>query len=48
MRSASKVLALRFKMKELMTPEEWKALSDQMAAYSSRYQHGGASPKGNY
>ena len=45
MQSATKILSLRFKMKELMTVEEWKALSDQMLAYSSRYQHGGASPR---
>ncbi|HEU4685876.1 MAG TPA: hypothetical protein VFS39_15330 [Nitrospira sp.] len=38
MRSASKVLGLRFKMKELMTPEEWKALTDEMAKYGARYQ----------
>jgi hypothetical protein len=48
MQSAAKILSLRFKMKDLMTVEEWKALSDQMLAYSSRYQHGAASPKGGY
>jgi hypothetical protein len=48
MQSATKILALRFKMKEFMTVEEWKALSDRMLAYSSRYQHGGASPKSGY
>ena len=48
MQSAAKILSLRFKMKELMTVEEWKALSDQMLAYSSRYQHGGTSPKSGY
>jgi hypothetical protein len=37
MRSATKVLGLRFKMKELMTPEEWKALTDEMAKYRARY-----------
>jgi seryl-tRNA synthetase len=45
MRTAAKVLGLRFKMKELMTADEWKALSDQMLAYSSRYQHGSAGAK---
>jgi len=39
---------LRFKMKELMTADEWKALSDGMLSYSSRYQQGGASSKGGY
>ena len=48
MQSAAKILSLRFKMKDFMTVEEWKALSDQMLAYSSRYQHGGASPKSGY
>jgi len=48
MQSSAKILSLRFKMKELMTVEEWKTLSDQMLAYSSRYQHGGASPKSGY
>ena len=48
MQSSTKILSLRFKMKELMTVEEWKTLSDQMLAYSSRYQHGAASPKSGY
>jgi len=30
MQSAAKILSLRFRMKDLMTAEEWKALSDQM------------------
>jgi hypothetical protein len=42
MQSATKILSLRFRMKELMTVEEWKALSDQMLAYSNRYKHSGA------
>jgi hypothetical protein len=42
MQSAAKILSLRFKMKDLMTAEEWKALSDQMLAYSGRYRHSGA------
>lgn len=48
MQSASKILSLRFKMKDLMTPEEWKTLSDQMLAYSSRYKHSESSPKAGY
>ena len=48
MQSAAKILSLRFKMKELMTVEEWKALSDQMLAYSSRYRHSESSPKTGY
>ena len=48
MKTASKILGLRFKMKELMTADEWKALSDQMLSYSSKYQHGGAGAKSGY
>jgi len=48
MQSAAKVLSLRFRMKDLMTAEEWKALSDQMLAYSSRYRHSEAAPKAGY
>jgi len=48
MQSAAKILGLRFKMKDLMTAEEWKALSDQMLTYSRKYQHDGASPKSGY
>ena len=48
MQSASKILSLRFQMKDLMTPEEWKTLSDQMLAYSSRYKHSGSEAKTGY
>ena len=40
MRTGAKILSLRFKMKELMTAEEWKALSDDMMAYGNRYRQG--------
>ncbi len=39
MRVASKILGLRFKMKELLTAQEWKALSDAMERTRSRYRH---------
>lgn len=48
MKTAAKVLDLRFKMKDLMTGEEWKALSDRMLSYSSRYQHGSEGAKTGY
>lgn len=48
MRASAKILSLRFKMKELMTADEWKALSDQMLSYSSRYQQGSAGAKTGY
>ena len=48
MGTSAKILTLRFKMKELMTAEEWKALTDKMLSYSGRYQHGGTGPKTGY
>jgi hypothetical protein len=48
MQSAAKILSFRFKMKDLMTVEEWKTLSDQMLAYSSRYRHSESAPKAGY
>jgi hypothetical protein len=37
MRSASKILGLRFKIKEQLTPEEWRAITDGMKQYGDRY-----------
>ena len=37
MRSAAKILGLRFKMKSLLTAEEWTALSEELKRYGSRY-----------
>ena len=48
MRTATRVLGLRFKMKELMTADEWKALSDRMLQYSSRYERDTTETKGTY
>jgi hypothetical protein len=48
MRTASKILNLRFKMKEQMTADEWKALSDRMLSYSGKYQHGSGGVKSGY
>jgi hypothetical protein len=45
---SAKILSLRFKMKHLMTADEWKALTDQMLSYSARYQHGGEGAKSGY
>jgi len=44
MRTASTILGERFKMKELMTADEWKAFSDRMSVYSGRYQRGSSAP----
>ncbi|WP_447978627.1 hypothetical protein [Candidatus Nitrospira bockiana] len=40
MRSASKILNLRFQIKDLLTPDEWKALTDDMRTYANRYSDG--------
>jgi len=46
--SSANVLSLRFKIKALMTADEWKAMTDRMLAYSARYQHGEGGPKTGY
>lgn len=46
--SSAKVLSLRFRMKNLMTEDEWKTLTDKMLSYNSRYQHGSGGPKSGY
>ena len=43
MQSAGKILSLRFKMKGLLTEEEWKALTDGMAELRGRYRSQGKS-----
>ena len=37
MRSAAKILGLRFKIKEQVTPEEWRAITEGMKRYGDRY-----------
>jgi hypothetical protein len=37
MQSAGRVLGLRFKLKNLLTAQEWNALSQDMMAYGNRY-----------
>jgi len=37
MRSAAKSLGLRFKIKEQVTPEEWRAITEGMKKYGDRY-----------
>ncbi len=46
--TSARILALRFKMKDSMTADEWKALGDQMLSYSGRYQHGSVGEKAGY
>jgi hypothetical protein len=38
MRSATKILGLRFKLKELLTAQEWKTLADEMNNARDRYR----------
>jgi hypothetical protein len=40
MRTATTILGLRFKMKAMLTAQEWKALSEGMALARNRYRHG--------
>lgn len=40
MRSAMKILGLRFTLKEMLTASEWKTLSEGMSRYQSRYGYG--------
>jgi len=40
MRTGVKILAIRFKMKEMLTAEEWKAMNDNLAAARAKYRHG--------
>lgn len=40
MRSSAKILGLRFKIKEQVTPEEWKTLTEGMKKYGDRYLGG--------
>lgn len=40
MRSATKILGLRFKLKDMLNATEWKTLSEGMNRYQSRYRHG--------
>ena len=37
MRSATKILGLRFKIKDQLTPEEWRAITEGMKQYGDRY-----------
>ena len=37
MRSSAKILGLRFKLKGLLTPQEWATLSEDLQNYANRY-----------
>jgi uncharacterized coiled-coil DUF342 family protein len=40
MRASMTILAKRFQMKEMLSAQEWKALTDGMEKIRSRYRHG--------
>ena len=40
MRVSMRILGKRFQMKELLSPQEWKALSEGMEQARGRYRHG--------
>lgn len=48
MRSAAKILGLRFKLKDMLTASEWKTLSEGMNRYQSRYGQGRAEGQGGH
>jgi len=46
MRTGAKILATRFKIKEILTAEEWKAFTDNLNASRARYMHGHEAAEG--
>lgn len=40
MRTGARILATRFKIKDMLTAEEWKALTDNLNSVRLRYLHG--------
>lgn len=39
MKSGAKILGMRYKIKDLLTAQEWKDLTDAMAKSRARYEH---------
>jgi Spy/CpxP family protein refolding chaperone len=46
MRTGAKILATRFKVKEMLTAEEWKAFTDNLNEARARYMHGHEAEEG--
>lgn len=46
MRTGAKILVTRFKIKDMLTAEEWKAFTDNMNATRARYMHGHEAAEG--
>ena len=46
MRTGAKILATRFKIKEMLTADEWKAFMDNLNASRARYMHGHEATEG--
>lgn len=45
-RTGAKILATRFKIKDMLTAEEWKAFTDNLNAVRARYMHGHEAAEG--
>jgi len=46
MRTGARILATRFKVKDMLTAEEWKAFTDNLNASRARYMHGHEAAEG--
>ena len=46
MRTGAKILATRFRIKEMLTADEWKAFTDNLNASRARYMHGHEAAEG--
>lgn len=45
-RTGAKILATRFKIKDMLTADEWKAFTDNLNAVRARYMHGHEAAEG--
>jgi len=45
-RTGAKILATRFKIKDMLTAEEWKTFTDNLNAARARYRHGHEAAEG--
>lgn len=46
MQHAARILKLRFEMKDTLTEQEWKALTDALNGYRGQYHHGKGAAQG--
>jgi hypothetical protein len=47
MQHAARILKLRFEMKDTLTEQEWKALTDALNGYRGQYHHGKGTSQGS-